>query len=364
MRASMARTTDTRRRRRRPQEWLGGAALILLVLMLWMLRELVVLVAFSLLLAYTLDPLVRAIERIRIAGHGISRPFASGLVMFVVLALTVWGVSWIVPQLVAQLAHFIDRAPAIISDLVFELGEWATGHGFGEYVQPITDAVKTNLTTLAQNAAGLVPAWIGRIFGSLGSLVGLLLLPVLAFYLLAEREDVKQSAFGFVPARYHDSMIDLGVAIDRALRSYVRGQAIVCLVMGVAVGIVLAILRYPYALFLGVLVGLAEVIPYLGFAIALIAIALTGFTIGILQGLVGVAAYAVINNLVGIFVTPRLMSRYMTLHPYVVTVSILAGSQLLGPAGFMIALPAAAVIQALVARLGSPRAKASPAAAE
>jgi predicted PurR-regulated permease PerM len=352
----MARTENRVQRRRPPrQAWLGGAAVLLVAVMVWMLRDLLVLVGFSLLLAYALDPIVKAVERLRIRGHGISRPFASGLVMLAVVALSMWGISWIVPQLVGQVLHFIERAPAIVSDLVFELGEWARTHGFGEYVQPVTEAVKIHLTTLAQNAAGWVPAWIGRIFGNIGSLIGVLLLPVLSFYLLAEREDVKQSAFGFIPARHHGAIVGIGDAVDRALRSYVRGQAIVCLVMGVTVGAVLAVLQYPYALFLGALVAFAEVIPYLGFAIAIVAIALTGFTVGMIQGLLGVVVYAVVNNLVGLFVTPRLMGRYLTLHPYVVTVSLLAGAQLFGPAGIMLALPGAAVIQALVARPSTPR---------
>ncbi len=148
-------------------------------------------------------------------------------------------------------------------------------------------------------------------------------------------------------------------AVDRALRSYVRGQAIVCLVMGAAVGAGLATIRHPAALLLGVLVGAAEVIPYVGFTIAAIAIVIAGWTVSPMQGLAGLMVYIVINWAVGTFVTPRVMGRSLEMHPFVVTVTVLAGAQLIGPAGALLALPAAAMLQAVVAE----RAK-TPASAE
>jgi predicted PurR-regulated permease PerM len=138
------------------------------------------------------------------------------------------------------------------------------------------------------------------------------------------------------------------------LHAYVRGQAIVCLVVGLATGLVLEALRVPYAVLLGVLAGVAEVIPFLGFAVVMVAIALAGLTAGPVQVIGGILAYVVINNAVGLLVTPRVMGRYLQLHPFVVTISVLAGGQLLGAAGVIVALPLAAVVQALVAEFAPP----------
>jgi len=176
-------------------------------------------------------------------------------------------------------------------------------------------------------------------------------LPLLAFYLLAERADVQRSIARFIPPVFRSRAARLGRAVDRALRSYVRGQAIVCLVMGTAVGAALVALRFPFALILGILVGFGEVVPYLGFLTAAVAIVLTGFSIDPLHAVLGLVVYAVINNLVGTFITPRVMGRYLEMHPFVVTVSVLAGGRLLGPAGAVLALPVAAVVQSVVAEL-------------
>jgi hypothetical protein len=151
-----------------------------------------------------------------------------------------------------------------------------------------------------------------------------------------------------------DEPIRLSSAVDRALLSYVRGQAVVCLVTGAGVGIVLALVQYPAALLLGLLAAVAQVIPYLGFTVAVVTIALVGLSVDVYHAVLGAAIYAAIDWATGTFITPRVMERFLKMHPFVVTVSVLAGAHLLGPAGALLALPGAAMLQALIEGLASP----------
>jgi predicted PurR-regulated permease PerM len=98
-------------------------------------------------------------------------------------------------------------------------------------------------------------------------------------------------------------------------------------------------------------VAAAELIPYVGVAAAAVAILLAGSTVSLFQAVIGVGLYIGFNWAIGAFVTPRVMSRYLKLHPFVVTVSVLAGAQLLGPAGALLALPGTAVLQAVIGEL-------------
>jgi predicted PurR-regulated permease PerM len=195
--------------------------------------------------------------------------------------------------------------------------------------------------------------------GGMARMVTFALVPLLAFYLLSDSSAIEASASRFIPDHSRASFVRLRGAVDRALQSYVRGQAIVCLVMGGAVGIGLAAIRHPAALLLAVLVGAAEIIPYVGFTLAAIAIVLAGWTVSPLQALLGVGLYVVINWAVGTFVTPSVMGRHLEMHPFLVTVSVIAGAQLMGPAGALLALPAAAALQAVVAELARPSAAAT-----
>lgn len=331
--------------------WIAAA----IVLLVWALPDLVLLVGLAILLAYALLPAVGAIERLRLGrARTVPRGVAAGFVMLVLVALAGALLAFTLPRLAAEAAHFASRAPATTLRLVDGARAWVGTHGLGPALDPAIESLRANAAGLLQNLGGMLARGVGWLLGGLGQALGLALLPLLAFYLLAEADAVQASALRFVPAEARGELVRLGSAVDRALRSYVRGQALVCMVMAATVGVALALFQFPFALLLGVLVGLAEIIPFLGFAIAAIAIALTGLSVSPFHAVLGVLLYAVINWAIGTFVTPRVMGRYLKMHPFVVTVSVLAGARLLGPAGALLALPGAAVIQAIVGELTTP----------
>jgi predicted PurR-regulated permease PerM len=267
-----------------------------------------------------------------------------------------WLLALAVPRVAAQAARFASAAPDTLTRLVNELRAYGMAHGLSVWLNPAVEEMRAQVSGMLQNLSGTLASWAGRWLGDLGQLLGLALVPVLAFYLLAESTAVQVSALRFVPESAHSEIVRLGGAIDRALRSYVRGQAVVCLVMGIAVGAALALLGSPVALLLGLLVGFAELVPYLGFLVAAIAIALAGLSVSPVHALTGVATYVAINWAIGAFVTPRVMGRYLKMHPFIVTVSVLAGIRIFGPAGALLALPGAAMLQAVVGELTAPAA--------
>lgn len=338
---------------RRALLWVAGVVFLLV----WVFRDLVLLVGYSVLLAYALLPVVAALQRpAGPNGPRLPRGIAAALVMFGLVTLVGWLLTLAVPRLAVQAARFIEGAPAAIARLDLEARRYGESHGLSAWMDPAIDAVRDGVTNLVQGLSGAFAEWAAGGFGGLGQLLGLALLPVLAFYLLAEPTAVRASALRFVPEAAHSELARVGRAVDQALRAYVRGQAIVCLVMGFAVGTALAIMGSPLALLLGLLVGLAELVPYLGFIVAAGAIALAGVTVDPWHAAAGVAVYTFINWAIGTFVAPRVMGRHLRMHPFVVTVSILAGTQVFGPAGALLGLPGAAMLQAVVGELATPEA--------
>ena len=331
--------------------WIAG----IVALLVWALRDVALLVGYSVLLAYALLPIVNMLERLRLGRHRrLPRGLAAGAVVLALAGLVGWMLALTVPRIGAEAARFAATAPATLSRLVAALDRYAATHGLSAWFTPAVEAVRADIAGLLQNLGGSLSVWAGKLFGGAGRLLGFALLPLLAFYLLAEFAEVQTSALRFVPEEMRPELMRLGTAVDRALRSYVRGQAMVCLVTGAAVGVVLALLHYPAALLLGLLAGTAELIPYLGFMIAAVTIALAGLRVDPFHAVLGIAVYTALNWSIGTFVTPRVMGRFLRMHPFVVTVSVLAGAQLLGPAGALLALPGAAVLQALVGELAVP----------
>lgn len=329
---------------------------LILAWLVWQLREIAMLVAFAVLIAYALDPVVSMLQRVPFPrGERLPRSGASAIVMLTLVLLLAWALSLAVPRLVAEISEFVRNVPANLQRLIDETRSYALRNGLGGVVEPALQNAQANAGGIVQSAGVMGARWIGRLFGGIIQAFGLFVVPVLAFYLLAESEDVRASVLGFVPRGAHGRLVALQGAVDRALKSYVRGQAIVCIVMGTATGLALTLLGYPFAMLLGVVAAVAEIVPFLGVVIVVIAVAIAGIGQGWVQVVLGIGAYVVLNNLIGFLVTPRIMSRHLKMHPFIVTVAVIAGAQLLGPAGALLALPGAAVLQALVSEIAAER---------
>ena len=329
-----------------------------LLVVLWALRSVLMLVGFAALLAFALDPLVSGLQHL--SRGRVSRGVAAGLVVLALVALGAWAAVIGVPRVVHELGRFVERAPLSLDQALAAARAYAEHQGLEAWLGPLGGASPMHASELLATAGRTLLGQVGKVLGSLGALVGIALVPMLAFYQLAEREAVEASVLRFVPEALWPRAQTLIAAVDRALRSYVRGQGVVCLTMGVLVGVALALWGFPVAALLGVIVALAEVVPILGFWLASLAIALAGYSVEPGLALWGFVTYLGLNQLVGLLVTPRVMGRHMKLHPFLVIVSILAGGTLLGPAGAVLALPITAALQSVVAELTASRGRAIP----
>lgn len=327
-------------------------AAVVLTGVLWALRHIVILVGFSLLLAYALDPIVSAFERIPITRtRRIPRAAACAIVILVVAAGAGTGLAFGVPRLISEVERFIAGAPGGLNSLLLQVRDWAALRGLLPALTPLLDKLDVQGSELLTGLGGMLARRFVALLGGVGRSLEFLLLPLLAFYLLAERDAVEASALRFVPPEARARVMLMSTAVDRALRSYVRGQAVVMLTMGTLVTVLLTLLGFRLALLLGTLAALGELIPYLGFVVAALSVTLSGIAQGPSHAILGLTAYVAANWTVGAFITPRVMGRHLKMHPFVVTVSVLSGVELLGAPGAMLALPLAAVVQSLVAEL-------------
>lgn len=329
--------------------WAASVAM----LVLWELRDLVLLVCFAVLLAYGLAPAVGALTRLRIArGRAIPRWAAAAIVISLLMGLVLWAVTLSLPRLVREAGRFAATTPETMDRLVNNAHLYGQAHGWTVWSDPMIEAGRSALAAVIQDLGGILFRWAGHFFGGIGRWIGFTLLPLLSFYILAEAEAVKDSVNRLLPAGARAGFQQVGTAVDLALRAYVRGQALVSVMMGVLVAGALALCGGPAPLLLGLVVALAELVPYVGFTIAALSIVLAGASVGPGPAWSGLVSYAVINWTVGTFISPRVMGRYLRMHPFVATLSVLAGAGLLGPPGAVLALPAVAVLQSLMARVG------------
>jgi predicted PurR-regulated permease PerM len=317
----------------------------------WVLRDLAVLVGYSVLLAYALLPAITAVERIPLPqGRRVPRGIVAGIVMLSVMAILVSAIVLAIPRLGVELAHLAASTPEVFAKIVQDLRSFGVERELSPWLDPALASLQAEAPRFLQDLGGTVAHGAA---GVLGQVLIFALLPLLSFYLLAESDAVFLSVMRLAPEEARPEITRLGSAVGRTLQQYVRGQAIVCLVTAVAVGAGLAIAQHPAALVLALLAGVAELLPYLGFSLTALAIGLAGWSVSPFEAWFGVGIYVVLNWTIGTFIAPRVLGRQLRMHPFVVTVSVLAGAQVLGPAGALLALPVVAGLQAIIGELAT-----------
>ncbi|HEX2033184.1 MAG TPA: AI-2E family transporter [Chloroflexota bacterium] len=302
-----------------------------LLLLLW---QVLLVVVVASVLAGTFNPLLDKLEARRLP-----RPVAlGGVLLALVLPLAGVGVL-LVPQLAGEVSSLVAVAPALQERL-------ATALGGVPLLAPLAETVRgvTVDRSMAQLATGALPL-AGR--AAEGVLLGLVTV-VLAFYLLADRERVLGYLFALLPRRFHVRtarvLLDMGTVVG----GYVRGQAITSALIAAYIFTVLTLAGTPNALALAVLAALADLVPFVGGVLVLTPTVLATLGLGVVPAaLVGVALllYLWFESQV---LVPHVYGHTLRLSPVAVTVALLAGGELLGIVGALLALPLAAGLRVLI----------------
>lgn len=297
------------------------------------------------LLAYIFNPLVTRLEAWRI-------PRAlSVLLLFLLLggALILTGV-WIIPRVQQQLATFAGHLPGYLDGLQAGLKPWAETVLGEQAAQFDLNALKQQLLAHWQEIGGAAGDVLTALTRSgmwvAGWLVNLVLVPVVAFYLLRDWNRIVARVPALFPATLRPLLKALACETDEVLGAFLRGQLSVMLALAIVYTGGLWVIGLDLALPIGLVAGLVSFVPYLGFIVGLLSATLAGFfQFQDAWMLVGVLlVFGSGQTLDAVFFTPNFVGGRIGLHPVAVIFAVLAGGQLFGFFGVLLALPTAAVI--------------------
>ncbi|GHA83624.1 AI-2E family transporter [Modicisalibacter luteus] len=331
----------------RIQVWslLGLAAIIWL---LALLEPILMPFFVSMILAYLGDPLTDWLE-----ARGLSRRLAVSVV-FLVLSLAIGTACLIIiPLLGRQLVQLVEAIPIILAWVQSTVIPWVqsvSGMDFSTDFDQLRQTLMANWKETGTFAATLLAQVSRSGLAVIVWIANLALIPVVTFYLLLDWDRLKGRIQDLLPRRFEPTVTRLAKDCDEVLAAFLRGQLMVMLSLGIIYAIGLTLIGIQFGVLIGVVAGLASIVPYLGVIVGLAIAALVAFfQYGDLLHLVGVGAvFAVGQMLEGMVLQPLLLGDRIGLHPVAVIFAVLAGGQLFGFTGILLALPVAAVVMVVL----------------
>lgn len=327
-------------------------ALVATAAVLYFARRTLLSLLLGLVLAYVLDPAVSWVSR-RVRG---SRALATSIV-FVLLVLALTGFLLIVvPVINGQLVEVRQRFPVYRAEIearvvpLLNQAREAYPLQYEALSEKLQLVVQEKWPEMIRSAF----SWLGGVFSSvlgfLLFLLDLIFVPVFAFYLLVDFPKLKEGIRQLVPRAYREVTFERLGEVDGAVSSYLRGQLVIAMILAAINGIGLTVIGVPMGLVIGIIAGLANMIPYMALVVGLApALLLCWIEYQSLGRLIAVAlVFAGAQMLEGTVLSPKILSKSVNLHPVWVLLSIIIGGRLFGLAGMLVAVPAAAAIQVFV----------------
>ncbi|MEO1079613.1 MAG: AI-2E family transporter [Pseudomonadota bacterium] len=321
------------------------AVFAFLGLLFWVLQPILLPFVLGALIGYLGDPLVDRIEE-----RGGSRTLGVIIVFTAFTGLSLLGMLVAIPMLLTQLDGLVSRIPQVYAWLRDVVLPWLESRTLvtGGHLPQIdwSQELVDNWQSVGKVTAQTITSITGSGVGILLWIANLALVPVVAFYLMRDWDDIAARILQLLPRDWQPGTVQMVGEADEVVGAFLRGQFIVMCALGLLYAIGLWFVGVDLALLLGVIAGLASIVPYLGFIVGITASLLAAW----LQfheflPLVYVGLVFGVGQLVeSMVLTPVLVGDRIGLHPVAVIFALMAGGQLAGFVGVVVALPVAAVI--------------------
>jgi predicted PurR-regulated permease PerM len=349
--------------------WLGVTALALALFLafiagltwglVWIAQQLSSLLlplAVAGILAYLLDPVVDALERMKVP-----RVRAILLVFFLGVMLVLTAMSTIVPRLIVETQDLASQVPQLSDQVESKVKTWLENSTWGEKARKAWEGdFGENFQAWVSKAAPAASRWalsqLTKVASWFGLVVGFAMVPVYVFYFLLEKRGIESHWTNYLPlkeSRAKEEAVFILKSINEYLILFFRGQVLVALADGVLLTIGFFAIGINYALLLGLAAGFLSIVPFLGVAVSIVpSIILAAVQFGDwLHPLLVVGLFGLVQFLEGFFISPKIMGDRVGLHPLTIIIAVMIGTTLLGGiTGGILAIPLTAALRVLMFR--------------
>ena len=307
---------------------------IFFIFFIFYLKDIILIIFISILLTLIMNPAVDKMQNKKIPRTiGASVLF---LIAFFVIGLIIYIV---VPPLTKDVTNLATDLPAHMSDLGLNN---TVDYSFSEPIQNIALQAGESLKAFASNI-------VSGVLALLGGLLSAILIIVISFYLLIEKDGTEKFVQTLMPVNYRPQALRIIKRIETTLGRWFVGQLFLGFIVGFVSFIGLTIIGVPYALVLGIIAGTLELIPYIGPILSSIPAIIIAFTVSPMLAVLAFVLYFLIQQMENYVLVPKVMQKSVGLHPVVIIIAMLVGGQMAGVLGMILAIPVTTIVTIILA---------------
>lgn len=328
--------------------------LLLFLGFLYLIQNTLFPIVIALILFYLLNPLTSLLSRPRPKGLGLNRTVSILISALALILIIVALVSFILPpfilefnRLSANMSQYIDS----ISQTLDSLKTWYTGTELPEQVNTI---ISNSLQNIVNYMLDFTQQTAASLVGVLSQFINLIVIPIIAFYLLKDKEKIFSGLIELLPKEHQKKTATILRQINTLLYNYFRGVFLLCMLIGFLCGLGLYLLGVKFFLILGLIAAVTEFIPVIGPFIGAVPAVIIAFITSPALAIKVVILYIIIQSIENTLLVPRIMGEKLNLHPVTVILALLVLSKLIGGWGLFFAAPIAGIIKILYLELRKP----------
>lgn len=295
---------------------------------------------FAFFMAYLLNPVVQYVEEKKVP-----RVFAIFIVYTILFTILTGTVIFGVPVLLEELNKLIQAIPILSGEIHKMMSNFETGYSQFALPEAMKTVINENIRDMEARLLDVVRAGTAAVIRFFSFIVCFIVAPVFAFYILKDFGRIKESFEMTIPRKYRSDVMAIIRDIDDIIRGFIRGHLAICVVVGILTGMGMYIIGADFALIIGFIAAVAELIPYLGpFLTAVPAITLS-LLVSKKTAIYAVIVIVIVQQLENSVISPKILGHNLGLHPLTIIFALLAAGELFGFAGLLLGVPLAAVLK-------------------
>ncbi|WP_077367766.1 AI-2E family transporter [Anaerosalibacter sp. Marseille-P3206] len=315
------------------------------------LSESIYAIFMAIIFSYLLNPIVNYFEK-----KGLSR-FLSVVLIYLILAVIIFLLIFVFgPNIMKEFKNLGSILPRYL-DRVFGYFDSI----YDKYIKnidnipPQLDGVKGIFKDNVSEIEKIVTKWIKKftdktidIFSKIFTIV---LIPILSFYFLNDKEYFKKKIYFCIPKDYRNHVLKLSKDVNKVISQFIKGRVLVAMFVGITTTISLFFLRIDFALIIGLMAGIADIIPYFGPVIGIIPAVFFALLKSPIRALWVIIIFTIIQQIESNIITPKIVGESVGIHPVTVILSLIIGGGFFGVTGMILAIPVVGILKVLYSYL-------------